>query len=165
MAWWKRFIYQEKVESRELKTPEVDVKDVDKVKNVSLRKLNDKDKEAIHKLERELLAAGVLAPREEAIEITDRLEDILKVAYEQGLANVQDLVGDFELDERISSGTGGNNLMLDEIDDYEDTVYDLYEEGKTSTPGISVEADNRAGDVALRLPDGSIHYGKIPDEK
>jgi len=165
MAWWKRFINQPKVDSREVKTPELDVRDVSKVKNVSVKKLNERDKEAIKKIEKELLTAGVLAPREESFTITDRLEDILQAAYDQGLANVQDLIGDFELDARLSAGEGGDNLMLEEFDEYEDKVYDLYEETESVEKGISVEAEDEDGAVALRLPDGSTIYGRIPGQK
>lgn len=162
MAWWKKFVAQPKPVEREVKTQKVDVREVAKVKNVSVKRLNDKDKDVIKRIEKELLIAGVLAPREEKFEVTDRIEDILRIAEEQGLQNVKELVGDFELDERISSGHGSGNLMLDDFDELEDTVYDVYEDTDFDSETISVKADGDDGSVALRLPDGTTIFGTIP---
>lgn len=162
-AWWKRFVPQPRVEDRVIKTvASVDVREVEQVKPVSLKRLNERDKEVIRKIERELLSAGVLAPREEKIEITDRIEDILKIVEAQGLENVKELVGDFELDERISAGEGSGNLMLEDFDELEDTVYDVYEDTDYSSSRISVKAEGEDGSVALRLPDGTTIFGQIP---
>lgn len=165
MAWWNKFSKQPVVDNRVVKTPRMDTKEIAQVKEISLKQLNNRDIETIKKIQDELLAAGVLAPKEESIEITDQFEDILQAAYEQGLRNVDELVRDFALNEELSSGIGGDNLLLDEIDDYEDTVYDVYEAPEKQDSVISVEANSEDGNVALRMPDGSTVYGRIPGHK
>lgn len=162
MAWWKKFISQPKQELREVRTQKVDVSEVEKVKTVSVKRLNDKDKDVIKRIERELLSAGVLAHREESIEVTDRIDDILRIAEEQGLKNVYELVGDHELDDKISSGVGSDNLMLDDFDELEDTVYDVYEDTDFDSETIKVKAEGDSGSVALRLPDGTTIFGTVP---
>jgi len=164
MAWWKRISKQPLVDNRVIKTPKMDTKEIAQVKEISLKHLNNRDIETIKKIQDELLAAGVLAPKEESIEITDKFEDILTAAYEQGLRNVDELVRDFALNDELSAGTGGDNLLLDGVDDYEDTVYDVYEETIKQESVISVEANDGDGGVALRLPDGSTVYGRIPGQ-
>ena len=161
MGWWKRIFIQESGDKRELRVTTVTVHGLDQLMPVSLRPLNSEDKEAIRKLEQELADAGVLAPRGGELEITDRLEDILQAAEEQGLANVRELIGDEELDNFIASGNGGPNLML-QFDEDEDTVYGEYEDRTQGLSSLVVEAKGEDGLVALRLPDGSTVLGKIP---
>jgi hypothetical protein len=107
-------------------------------------------------------SVSFLAPEYWLLGRRSRIEDILRIAEEQGLQNVKELVGDFELDEKISAGHGSGNLMLDDFDELEDTVYDVYEDTDFDSETISVKADGDDGSVALRLPDGTTIFGTIP---
>jgi len=167
MAWWNRLFSRKRVQTRELSTQQrkakVDLDQIDKVKPVSLRQLNDKDKQAIKKIESELIKSGVLAPREEEIQISDRIDEIITAVNKKGLENVRSLIGDEELDAQIALGEGSGNLILDDFDEYEDLVYDGYNVSEESEDSISVSAENSDGGVSLRLPDGRTIFGKLSE--
>lgn len=163
MAWWRRFVQQEKAVERVVRQQPVDIQPITQVHGSSVRQLNEQDKAVIKRIQNELLSAGVLGDRSEEIVISDRIEDILRIAEEQGLRNVKELIGDEELDNRIAEGIGSSNLMLNDFDEYEDVVYDVYEdETALPIPQISVRAEGENGGVELRLPDGTTIYGQIP---
>lgn len=168
MAWWnffrkgkknKRAEPQEKqIITRVLDTPPLDQKSLLKFPRSTIKPLNDKDILIIKKIETELLSAGVLAPKEGSFDITERLEDILDAVNAQGLENVKGLIRDQDLDELLSSSTGGENLLLDDSDD--DETLELPEEDYS--PLLDVEPRNDEGSVALRLPNGETIYGHVP---
>ncbi len=159
MAWWKRLGDLGDLDSRTIKTPPVSTAEIPLVKGTSLRKLNAKDIETIKCIELQLISAGVLADGGEGIEVVDSFEEILQIAADQGLSNVADLIKDLDLDERISHSTGGDNLLLDELDDYADIGYT--KPGSSSEMGNSdVEIfDGGNGEIFIRLPDGTVISG------
>lgn len=170
MAWWSKLFSRKRVSTRELsvqqKKAKVDLDQIDKVKPTSFRQLNDKDKQAIKKLESELLKAGVLAPREEEFQISDRIDEIITAVSKKGLENVRSLIRDEELDAQIALGEGSGNPILDEFDEYEDMVYNEYDVAEESVEPIRVSSEDDDGGVALRLPDGRMIFGKMtkPDD-
>lgn len=167
MAWWNKLFSRKRVETRELSASQrkakINLEQIDRVKPTSLRQLNEKDKQAIKKLEHELLKAGVLAPREEEIQIIDRIDEIITAVSEKGLENVRSLIGDEALDDQISLGEGSGNPILEEFDEYEDMVYYGYNTPEEDEDSIRVTTESDDGGVALRLPDGRTIFGKLSD--
>lgn len=174
MSWWKKLLSIKSPQqiTRELRVHSFKEEEVPAVLTSTHRPLNTKDIEIIKRLEKELLKAGVLEPihieEEEGSSdflVEDRIEDILQAVYEQGLDNVKDLVGDFDLDNYIIS-TGkdlGENPML-EVDDLDSVVYGTYKDSDNRSSQVSVKTDQSNGSVAFRLSDGTTLFGKIPNQ-
>lgn len=164
MNWWKRGT-KEGAGERIIKTPPVDMSGVADVPTAPLKTLNNLDRDAIRVLEVGLIKSGVLGIKGEEIDTPERIDDVLESVASQGSHNVENLLGDPTFDRDFQGDVGGVNFLLeDDVDESELMTYDLYNETKSSKVAISVETESDDGSVALRLPDGTTIFGRIPGE-
>jgi hypothetical protein len=162
MSLWRR-VKKQRV-TRELRVPKVDAKKLEELKVSRLKHLSQDDRAMVQSLKNELTASGFL-DREELIElkpIDDDIDNLFQLAGEQGTTTTSQLPSyDSELDDEISAGEGGQNLLLDDLDDYDEEAFDVYKTLKTfDRVSVSKTEDDS---VEVRLPDGTIIQGHIPE--
>jgi hypothetical protein len=164
MPWWKR-VKVEKV-GRELELPKVDAEKLQAMKLTGVKQMSRDDRAMVELLKDELTASGVLDRQElPTFRPIDADGDrVFREAGEQGTRTTKGLpTYDSELDEEISSGSGGENLLLDGIDDYEDAAFDVYETLKDFNH-VDVNKNKEDDSLSLRLPDGSVIKGRVYDK-
>lgn len=164
MPWWKR-VKVEKV-GRELELPKVDPEKLQAMNLTGVKHMSRDDRAMVELLKDELTASGVLDRQElPTFRPIDADGDrVFREAGEQGTRTTQGLpTYDSELDEEISSGSGGENLLLDGIDDYEDAAFDVYKTLK-DFDHIDVNKNDDDNSLSLRLPDGSVIKGRVYDK-
>lgn len=159
MSWWKRVA---KVRlGRELEVPKVDAEKLETIRLAS-KHMSQEDRDKIKALRNELTASGFLDREEEvSFEAEADMESAFQLAGEQGVAATSQLpTYNQELDDEISSATGGENMLLDDFDEYEGEAFDVYQ----TLRGFDKVSVSKTDDssIELRLPDGSIIQGHIP---
>lgn len=161
MSWWKKVRKQNL--TRELEVPKVDPQKVQVLKLSGVKHMSHEDRSIVQSLRNELTASGFL-DREELVElkpIDDDIESVFQLAGEQGTRTTSALpTYDSDLDDEISAGVGGQNLLLDDLDDYDDAAFDVYKTLKSFDKVSFSKAEDDS--IELKLPDGSVIYGHIP---
>lgn len=161
MGWWQRTDKQ-KVD-RVLRIPKVDVAKAQTIKLSGIKGMSSEDRSVVELLKIELTASGFL-DREETIvfkAIDDDGESVFQQAGAQGNAATIALpTYDADLDALISAAIGGENMLLDESDDYDEEQFDVYKKLERVN-SVSVSKTDDDG-IELRLPDGTIIQGHIP---
>ena len=162
MSLWRR-VKKHRV-TRELIVPKVDAEKLQELKLSGVKHMSKDDRAIVQSLRSELTASGFL-DREELVElkpIDDDIENVFQLAGAQGTRTTSELpTYDSELDDEISSGIGGQNLLLDDLDDYDEEALDVYKTLKSFDRVRVSKTDDDA--VELRLPDGTVIQGHIPD--
>ena len=163
MGWWGRA--EKRQVDRVLKVPKVDSKKVQIIKLSSIKAMSTEDRSVVELLKIELTASGFLERDEEIIftAIDDDGDSVFEKAGAQGNKAALSLpTYDADLDAVISSGIGGENMLLDESDDYDERSFNVYQKlGRFDSVKVDKTDENS---VELRLPDGTIIQGRIPSK-
>jgi len=163
--WWNRSKPDKSQENRIIKRPPLDTTGISKVPSAPLKELNARDIDAIKDIEASLIKAGVIGEKGEIIETPERIDDVLDEVARKGSENVRELLGDpnFNIDLLLQENSG-ENFLIEEVDDDEYIAYDGFNETEDTSDSFTIEPEGVDGDIALRLPDGTTIFGRIPGE-
>lgn len=158
MEWWKRIRVEPA--KRHPKLPRPSEEKLQELRSAGPRPMSKDDRAMIELLKAELTDSGVLDRDDIPVlkPIDDDGDRVFREAGAIGVRTTSQLpTYDKTLDDEISAGVGGDNMLLDGEDDYDDVIFDVYEEIQ-KVDHVKVQHKNDDS-VELRLPDGSIIHG------